>query len=443
MKISPARKSAFEILLKIEREKAYSSILLPLYEQNLDERDSSLCHQLTLGILRNKIYLDRAIETFTKKRCNKFDLEVLIVLRLGLYQLIFLDKIPAYSAINESVNLSKFAKKRSASGLVNAVLRKASKNSIKFDFIDETERVSIENSHPRWLLDRWIREFGFSDAEAIAKSNNTISRLTFRFTKRFFLLEDESRKRVISELKESDNISESELVEDCFVASKSDKKLGELADENLIYFQEEASQLTARLIQLEKGERFLDVCASPGSKATYIEANCGFDNFMIAGDLHKRRVQNLVSNSRNQGAKSIKTVRYDAEKELPFRDESFDIVLVDAPCSGTGTIRRNPEIRYSLEEKDFEALHHKQLNILKNASKLVKRGGKIIYSTCSIESEENEEVIESFVSATNGFSITAPNVKSEFLTESGFARTFPHRDNIDGFFIASLENSDG
>ena len=443
MKISPARKSTFEILLKIDKEKAYSSILLPFYEQNLDERDSSLCHQLTLGVLRNKIYLDKVAETFTKKKSNKFDLEVLIALRLGLYQLLFLDKIPAYSAINESVNLTKWAKKRSASGLVNAVLRKASKGSIKLGFIDEIERVSIENSHPKWLVERWVKQFGFPEAEAIVKSNNTIPNLTFRFTKRFFLLEEEARSRVLEEIRENELVSESQLVENCFIASKSNEKLNELADRKLIYFQEEASQLTARLIQLEKGEKFLDVCASPGSKATCIAAASDFENFIVAGDLHKHRVESLVSNAKNQSAERIKVVRYDAEKQLPFKDESFDWILIDAPCSGTGTIRRNPEIRYSLVEKDFAPLARKQLNILKNASKLVRRGGKIIYSTCSIDPEENESVIESFLSAVDGFSVTSPNVSTKFLTESGFARTYPNRDDLDGFFIASLKKSYG
>lgn len=441
MKISPARKSAYEILFKIDKERAYSSILLEQYEQNLATRDRALCHQLTLGVLRRKIYLDKTIESFTKKKVEKLDLEVLTSLRLGLYQLLFLDKIPAYSAINESVNLTKLAKKRSASGLVNAVLRNASKGRVSFEFTDETERVSVENSHPKWLVSRWADQFGFVEAEALAEANNTIPKLTFRFTKSFRLLDESKRTQILGELDEDHSISRSELIETCFVASKLTENLDKLAAENFIYFQEEASQLTASAIRLEPGQRFLDICGAPGSKITFIAAARGRDNFLVAGDLYKHRVDNLKNNALNQCAKDIGIVQYNAETPLPFADESFDIVLVDAPCSGTGTIRRNPEIRYSISEKDFVALADKQLNIVKNASKLIKRGGKLVYSTCSIEREENESVIEKFLSSADEFSVTRANIPDRFLTQEGFARTFPHRDHLDGFFIAEMKKS--
>lgn len=441
MKISPARKSAFEILLRIDREKAFSSILLPQYEQNLDGRDSSLCHQLTLGVLRNKLYLDKVIEFFTNKKIGKFDLEVLIALRLGLYQLLFLEKIPPYSAINESVNLTKLAKKRSAGGLVNAVLRKAASGPIELEFADQIERISIENSHPRWIIERWVEQFDLSRAEAIATTNNSQANLTFRFTKRFLLSSEIDQRRIREELDADRNVTKSELVQNCYKASRWTKRLNDLARSGLIYFQEEASQLTAETVKLENDHIFLDVCASPGSKATYIAAFKGGDAFVVAGDLHDQRIRGLALNAEKQEVKEIGIAMYDAERALPFKEDSFDVVLVDAPCSGTGTIRRSPEIRYSLKQKDFRDLASKQLSILKNASKLVKRGGKLIYSTCSIDIEENEKVVENFLFLNGDFSIVSPDVPDRFLTESGFARTFPDRDAIDGFFIATLAKS--
>ncbi|NNE97602.1 MAG: 16S rRNA (cytosine(967)-C(5))-methyltransferase RsmB, partial [Pyrinomonadaceae bacterium] len=385
MKISPARKAAFEVLFRIDKEKAFSSILLPRYEQKLDVRDSSLCHQLTLGVLRNKIYLDRVIELFSARKTGKFDLEVLTALRIGLYQILFLEKIPAYSAINESVNLVKAAKKRSASGLVNAVLRKAVKQEINLDFGDKVEQISVENSHPRWLIERWADQFGLVRAEALANANNSKASLTFRFTKRFFSKSESDQQKILKALASDDNIERSELVSNCYRASRMTREIDDLAQSNFIYFQDEASQLTADGITLERDQVFLDVCASPGSKATYVAAFSDQNALVVAGDLYPHRIRTLKSNAEKQKAVEIAIAMYDAEKALPFPDESIDVVLVDAPCSGTGTIRRNPEIRYSLSRSDFGELASKQLTILKNASNLVKSGGKLVYSTCSID----------------------------------------------------------
>ena len=182
MKISPARTAAFDVLLRIETEKAFSSHLLAAYEENLSTRDRSLCHELTLGILRRQIYLDRLIDQFSGKR---LDAAVRIALRLGLYQIYFLDKIPHHSAINESVNLAQRAKKTSAKGLVNAVLRRATREPVKFDLADEIEQVSVETSHPAWLLEKWVGEFGWEEMARLAVANNRIPETAFRFTRNF------------------------------------------------------------------------------------------------------------------------------------------------------------------------------------------------------------------------------------------------------------------
>ena len=439
MKISPARKSAFEILLKVEKEKSFSSILLPVYEENLLQKDRSLCHEMTLGVLRNKIYLDYIIENFTKKNPKKFDLEVLVALRLGIYQMIFLNKIPNYSAINESVNLVKFAKKKSASGLVNAVLRRASKQKLEFEFENEIEKLSVKTSHPKWLIEKWIGQFGFESTEKIAVSNNQTPNPTFRFTVRFFEQDEKIKDKIIEKLEI--NAIKSDLSEKSFTVKVFSDYLRKLAENGLIYFQDSASQVAAQAIKLENGQNFLDVCASPGSKTTLIAANLYEKNlqpFIAAGDFYKHRIETLKNNCRKQAVKFVNIVQYDAENALPFNDKSFDKILLDAPCSGTGTIRRNPEIRYFLTVDDFAELQTKQLKILKNASKLLKDGGKIIYSTCSLELEENEEVIEKFLVENKDFIKITLELPKKFLTPQNFARIFPYRDNTDGFFIAAL-----
>jgi 16S rRNA (cytosine967-C5)-methyltransferase len=418
-KISLARISAFEILLKIEKERAFSSILLPIYEANLSANDRALCHELVLGVLRKQIYLDKIIENFSNK---KLDLEVRIALRIGLYQLLFLDKIPAYSAINESVNLVVKAKKTSAKGFVNAILRRVTREKIELNFADETERISVETSHPRWLIEKWISQFGIEETEKLAVANNQTPDLNFRFT-----------AKTTDAIKKSLETSQPER-----------SFLRDLAENGKIYFQDEGSQLIGKSVGLQNGEKFLDICAAPGSKATLVaseKAKVKSENLFVAGDSHWNRVRILRENCLKQGINFINILQYDAEKSLPFADETFDVVLLDAPCSGTGTIRHNPEIRYHLQEKDFRELSAKQLRILENASKILKRGGRLIYSTCSLEKEENEGVIESFLSANEHFSVIKNDIYAKFSNEKGYARTFPQRDAMDGFFIVTMKKS--
>ncbi len=425
MKISPARTAAFEILSKIEKEKAFSSVLLPQYENDLTAQDRGLCHAIVLGILRKQIGLDRLIEVFTKGK--KIDPAIKIVLRIGLYQLLFLDRVPDHSAINESVNLVQYAKKTSAKGFVNAVLRRATRERADLIFSDEFDRISAETSHPRWLIEKWATQFGIVQAEKLAVSNNEIPQIAFRMTAR-------------SANTPPPYASPSEFVDGCLITGGINEELFALAENGAIYFQDEASQMVAASVVINEDDKFLDVCAAPGSKATAISSRfqASDSRLIIAGDLHYHRARFMRDNSQHQGIDHINVLQYDAAGALPFGDGSFDVVLVDAPCSGTGTIRHNPEIRYFLSPGDFDELAGKQLTILQNASKLVKKGGTLIYSTCSLEPEENEAVAAGFMSENKDFQITKPNVPDRFINNVLFAQTFPHIDNMDGFFIASF-----
>lgn len=437
MKISPARITAFEILSKIASDKAFSAVLLPFYEEKLSPKDRALVHELTLGILRKQLYLDRIIELLTKKKIGKFDAEVLVSLRMGLYQILFLDKIPHSAAVNESVNLVQKAKKTSAKGLVNAILRKASREKIEPTFESEVEKLSIENSHPRWLVEKWTKDFGIEETEKLLKANNETPRLVFRLTAK-------SAEKTVETLKKLGlDLEESQIIAGAWIVKKPNEMLYAYARQGKIYFQEESSQLVGSLIKLGENQRFFDVCAAPGSKTTFAALqNAHLENRRIfAGDRHRNRTKFLRENCRKQGAKSVAIAQYDAEDGLPFAADSFDLVLVDAPCSGTGTLRHNPEIRYSLTEKDLEDLTKKQLEILENASNVLKKGGNLIYSTCSLENEENEKIVNDFLRRNPKFQKRLPDLPPGFLTKEGFARTFPHRDKTDGFFIAKLEKS--
>ncbi len=438
MTISPARISAFEILSRLEQNRGNSSELLAKLADDLSDRDRNLVHEIVLGSLRDQIHLDRLVDTASNQR--KLDLAVQISLRMGLFQLLRLDRVPAYSAINESVELVARAGKSSAKPFVNAILRRASRKELVLKWSDDLDRLSVETSHPRWLLERWISEFGAAEAGEIAAVNNKRPRLAFRPTARSLT---ERSSNGIGPLA---GYASSSYVSHCYFADSMTPELRTLESERLIYFQDEASQIVADAVVLKPGDRFLDVCASPGSKTTRIAApgsNVTRAKLIVAGDLSDKRVKFLAGNCRRQGVDFVKCVRYDAEMPLPFSDASFDVVLVDAPCTGTGTIRHNPEIRYRIRESDFARAAVRQIAILRNASQAVKDGGMLVYSTCSLEIEENESVVKRFLDEDRRFTVVTPAVDERFRTLDGFARTLPTRDDMDGFFLAAmLKNAD-
>ena len=427
MSVSPARVAAFDVLLKIFRDGAYSSVLLPAAESNLNEKDRSLCHEIVLGVLRTRLKLDAVIARFSGGR--SLDLEVRTAAQIGLYQILHLEKIPRYSAVNESVALVQRAKKSSAKGFVNALLRRTEQMVQGVVYADDTERLSIETSHPRWLIEKWGNDRGSESAASLAQANNLRSRSAFRLT----------AKGVRDGIAPDPGWQSSRFVPGCYFAERMTSGLREMSDEGQIYFQDEGSQLIGSLVAPAPGSRFLDVSAAPGSKTTLVASRAPDDAFIVAGDVRQSRVRVLKKNCENQGVNDVRLVRHDAETALPFADGEFDRVLVDAPCSGTGTIRNNPEIRYFLKRGDFDELHSKQLAILRNASKAVKRGGRLIYSTCSLEPEENEQVVAEFLSGEVDLRIAPPNIAAELLTPRGFVRTSPAKHDMDGFFAAVLE----
>lgn len=420
MNISPARTAAFDILIRVEKDGAFSSALLPQFEEALSEKDSSLCHELTLGVLRRKLYLNAVIDKLSKGK--RIDLEIRVALWLGLFQLIFLDRVPAHAAIDESVNLALRAKKRSAKGFVNAILRTFQREAFVPHFDDPVDELSISTSHPRWLVERWAEQFGIDEARNLCDANNERPKTSFRVF-------DDDAMESLKPLIEDGSVRSSEFVDGSFLSS------GILPSEG-IYFQDEGSQLIAQAVITDPESLILDVCAAPGGKTAMIAAKT---RRIVAGDIHTNRVELLRRTCEILNAENVRIVQYDARESLPFENKAFDVVFVDAPCSGTGTIRHNPEIRYAIKEDDIHDLSRKQRQILQNASELVRDGGKLIYSTCSLEMEENERICDRFVKENAAFVSSHPNVPDRFINEFGFARTWPHRDGMDGFFIAVFE----
>jgi 16S rRNA (cytosine967-C5)-methyltransferase len=438
MSVSPARLAAFEILRRVEEEGAYSSALLANEDERLKKEDRALLHQLVLGVLRRQIFLDALIEHFASRKIEKLDAPVLIALRLGLYQLRFLSRIPVSAAVNESVNLVHRARLRSASAFVNAALRRAAREN-DFDpaanVSNEIEKISIETSHPAWLIEKWSKDFGLEETIKFASANNQAAPNSFRFTNK-----GNDKEKILDELKEAGSgLVSSSIAPDAWRVDPSTKRLHELAREGKIYFQDEASQLVARALDVQPKESVLDLCAAPGSKTTHIATLQPKLKRLVACDVHEHRLNVVKELAERTGVTKLETILLDATEKLSFNEGEFDRVLVDAPCSGTGTLRRNPEIRYRLKADDFVSLSQKQKLILSNASSVVRAGGRLVYSTCSVEREENEAVIEEFLKNKKSFELIAATVKPSLLCSNGTARTWPQRDDVDGFFIAVFE----
>jgi 16S rRNA (cytosine967-C5)-methyltransferase len=421
--VSPARRAAFEILQEGEAG-AFSSTLLAAAEPKLKPLDRALTHELVLGVLRWQLWLDKLIEHYSKRAVDSLDLAVRLALRLGLYQLRFLERVPASAAVNESVNLVRTARVSSAAAFVNAVLRRAIRESTydpAAEVGDPIEKLAVETSHPAWLINRWTQSFGFAEAEAFARANNRVPPTAFRVVGGDF-------EGIVAQLRETEGIVQpSAVAENAWGVSGATALLRELAANGKIYIQDEASQLVAQTVNVQPGERVLDLCAAPGGKTTLMAERAEDRALIVASDFSWKRLETVIKINALQNLKSIKSVVLDAAQQLPFENSVFDRILVDAPCSGTGTLRRNPEIRWRISETDIHQLAAEQKLFLKHAARVLKPGGQLVYSTCSVEPDENEEVIRNFQREHENF--TLQNTR----------RLWPHREGTDGFFIASLQ----
>jgi 16S rRNA (cytosine967-C5)-methyltransferase len=443
LRIAPARLAAFEILKRVENERAYAGVLLAAREERLSPADRALCHELVMGVLRNRLWLDALIEHYANRRADRLDLPVLLALRIGLYQMRFLSRIPAAAAVNDSVSLATRARLRSAASLVNAVLRRAAREP-DFDPLasidDPIERAAIETSHPAWLIEHWTNAIGFESACALARANNQRPPVSFRVVNSHAGEAEVREAGVIAALEASGaTVTRSKIARGAWRIEGGGELLREYAKQGTVYQQDEASQLVAEVVEAQPGERVLDLCAAPGGKALQVAHLTRGLTQIVAGDIHLHRLRQVRAAATAQRLSGIDCVVLDARVDLPFPEASFDRVLVDAPCTGTGTLRRNPEIRGRISPADVDQLSDRQTRILLSAAKLVRPGGRLVYSTCSVEFEEGEAVAARLVSETGTFSSITPPVTASLVTGSAAVRTWPQRDDVDGFFIAAFQ----
>ena len=436
MNISPARKTAFEILLKVESGRHFAVDLLqgPSVAA-LKDVDRNLATELVMGVLRRRGELDFWIERLSGKPLNKLDKEVAAALRIGIYQIRFLERIPKSAAVNESVELVKAARKKSAAGFVNAVLRKCERPG---SGTSEAENQAALRYLPDWLRERWERNFGSKGAQLLALSSVREPATALR------VVEPAMRDAVRARLKEEGvEAREGAFGRSALIVESGAVQRSACVRERSVIIQDEASQLVAELLAPKTGDRVLDLCAAPGIKTGQIAVAQG-SGMLVACDLSARRLANIPKLLPPNLPESLRLdrVRLDATQSLPF-GRKFGRILVDAPCSGTGTLGRNPELKWRLVPQDITRLAEMQTQILARALECLKPGGRLVYSTCSLEQEENELVVEKILAARPDIrQLTKAELSSEFphlaalFDERGFFRTRPDLHAMDGFFAA-------
>jgi 16S rRNA (cytosine967-C5)-methyltransferase len=524
MPVTPARRIAFDVLRRVESEGAYASDVLHaelgggsnlkssnfkfsnFKSANFKSEDAALATELALGVLRQRRLLDFLLARQLKKPVEKLDLPVLLALRMGLYQIRFLERIPARAAVNESVELVKLAKKFSAATLVNAVLRRAADeahNPVE-EFLPANlplvDRLGTLYSHPNWLVERWLARLGGPQTLALLEANNRTPRLACALhtqsvaastsegrsfsssanrpfsssgsqesslggrsfssdihgpeTSGALAPEDNLLQVPLFDLLEKSGlrIEPGVLLKNAFALSGGSPTRTDAFRKGLFSIQDEASQIIPLLLDVQPGDSVLDLCAAPGGKTAPLVRAAGSTGLVVAADRHAHRLRAMRDQFKRLALACVPLIELDAAHPLPFRQE-FKRILVDAPCSGTGTLARHPEIRWRLRPEQLAEFHDLQLALLKNALAQLAPGGRLVYSTCSMEPEENEDVVADAlreaplirrVSVDKAIHALNPHLASGAKAEklfdaAGYFHSSPADYPTDGFFAAILE----
>ena len=445
---APARTAAYHALRAIAADRADLPAALAASRQRLaDDRDRALAAEIVAGTLRWQRGLDHLVEFFARRPVRRLDLEITVILRLSLYQLLHLSRVPASAVVDDAVDLTRAARKPSASGFVNAVLRQTLRQRNRLplparpdmpgDRAAALAYLGITHSHPEWLVARWLDRHGFDATERWVQFNNESPSLTLRANTLRVLREEVARALAEDEIEtEPTRYAPHGLT---VVTGNPLRR----PPEGLFFVQDEASQLVSLTVGAQPGERVLDLCAAPGGKTTAMAADMRDSGTIVACDVRDRRVELLEGTVHASGATRIQIVRVGVDGALPFSPE-FDRVLVDAPCSGLGTIRRDPDIRWRRAEASLPALARDQLTLLARAAEVVTPGGRLVYATCSSEPEENEKVVDAFLEEHQAFRLVDLHREGDaairpFLDARGMMRTLPFEHGLEAFFAAALQ----
>ncbi|MGF9725979.1 16S rRNA (cytosine(967)-C(5))-methyltransferase RsmB [Bacillus safensis] len=443
MKKSNVREVALDALIKLEQNQAYSNLLLQsvMKDKDLADQDKPLLTELVYGTLQNKLALDYMLAPFVKKP-QKVAPWVMQLLRMSLYQMVYLEKIPDRAAIHEAVELTKKRGHKGISSLVNGVLRSVQREGVpSFDAIkDPVKRLSIETSHPLWLVQEWAQAYGFEAAENMCRIHLVPPKQTLRVNRM-------KTDRTALQQKLMDTGIETELgdlSEDALKLMKGSIVSTPSFQEGYVTIQDESSMLVARALDPQPGETVLDACAAPGGKSTHIAERMNDEGKIVSLDLHEHKVKLIKQAAKRLNLTQIEAKALDARKAADYYSEaSFDRILIDAPCSGFGVIRRKPDMKYTKSQEDSARLAAIQQAILKEAAPLLKPGGTLVYSTCTMDPTENQQVIHAFLQEHQDFepdlslNERLPEQVAPFV-QNGSVQILPHYFGTDGFFICSM-----
>ena len=423
-----SRELAINILYKIENAESYSNI--EIYKEftktDMDPLDKALASELVYGVITWKITLDAIIKRYSSIKINKISDWILNILRIGIYQIVFLDKIPVSAAVNESVKLAKRYGHEASSRFTNAILRKIEKNELDklLDYLStqpilEDELISIITSHPLWLVDKLLTEHDKKFVTLLLNANNVKPCITLR-ANTLKTTRDELLK--LLQLKGFE-CEKGKLPDSIYI-----KKINDFSDK-FYTVQDEAAQLAALKLNPKSGEKVLDACSAPGGKTTYLAELMKNIGKIDAWDIHEHRVKLVKDLANKLDISIINATQKDASEYSPAFEKYYDKILLDVPCTGIGVIRKKPDIKWSRNPEDILTLVEVQEKILETCSKYLRNGGQMVYSTCTVFEEENHLQIEKFLSKHEDFKLIEE------------VKLYPHIDNTDGFYIALLERT--
>ena len=423
--IAPARRAAYGALLAHEMKGTDLPAAIATARHALhDPRDQTLLTELATGTVRMRLALDYQLGSRTSRPLAALDDEVRTALRMGAFQLMYLDRLPPSAVVDDAVSLTRRAGKTSAAGLVNAVLRALARDRGQLSWPEgpEAHALATRHSHPEWLVSRWLQRHGPARTRAWLAFNNESPRLCLA-TNRLKATREELAARLAAE--GIDTVPTSRAPHGLVVVRGA--ALGTAAfREGWFVVQDEASQLVAGLGDLGAGQRALDLCAAPGGKTVALLARVGPTGCVVACDVRPRRVRLLKATLARTGYAEVPVVHIPASGRLPFTADAFDFVFIDAPCSGLGTIRRDPDIRWRRQEADLVHLAANQLTLLHRAAPLVRPGGELIYATCSSEPDENEAVVRAFLADATDYVLRREH------------HTTPPDDGLEAFYGAVI-----
>ena len=439
-----AREVALKVLYNIDKNKSYSNIALDgeikKNKDRLNEKDIGLISEIVYGVTTWKLTIDEIVKKYSKVKMKKISLWIINILRMGIYQIVFLDKIPKSAAVNESVKLSKKYGHKASSSFVNAILRKVEKKDYEdfFEIKNDIERISKTTSMPEWIIKELLKEKDEKEVEEICKNSNKRPKISIRInrlkTTKIKLKEEFKNKKIEIE----------EGILDDFIYLNKVKNIEnlDLFKEGKFTIQDEVASLPSIILEPKEDDRILDACSAPGGKTTYIAELVNDKADIKAWDVHEHRIKLIQENAKRLGINSIKTEAKDATRLDENYIEKFDKILLDVPCLGLGVLKRKPDIKWQKNSEDVLEISKIQLKILENCSKYLKKGGKLVYSTCSILKEENDEIIEKFLKNNKNFHIEKikfciENYFQKFIKENGMLSVYQN-DKTDGFFICKI-----